>query len=153
MTRKISVDDNLIRQLAELLEETGLSEIEIGEGEQHLRVVRAGAAPALAAVAPPSTGLVPVPGDGPVNGAETSDANHPGAVTAPMVGTIYVAPEPGAAPFVAQGASVQEGDTLFIIEAMKTMNPVRAPRSGTVNRVLVENETPVEYGEVLAVIE
>ena len=94
--------------------------------------------------------------DAAVNGAEpvaASDAAHPGAVTAPMVGTIYVAPEPGAAPFVAQGAKVQEGDTLFIIEAMKTMNPVRAPRAGTVNKVLVENETPVEYGEVLAVIE
>lgn len=157
MTRKLSVDDDLIRRLADLLEETGLSEIEISEGEQHLRVARPGAAPALAAVAaPPSAGLVPVPGDSAANGAEqpaASEASHPGAVTAPMVGTIYVAPEPGAAPFISQGATVQEGDTLFIIEAMKTMNPVRAPRGGTVNRVLVENETPVEYGEVLAVIE
>jgi len=156
MTDKLSVDDDLIRRLAELLEETGLSEIEIGEGEQHLRVVRAGANPTFAALAPPSTGLVPVPGDASMNGAESgghADAGHPGAVTAPMVGTIYLSPEPGAAPFVTQGGSVKEGDTLFIIEAMKTMNPVRAPRGGTVNRVLVENESPVEYGEVLAVIE
>ncbi len=156
MTDKLSVDDNLIRRLAELLEETGLSEIEIGEGEQHLRVVRAGAGPTLAAVAAPSVGLVPVPGDAKVNGTEAGghgDAGHPGAVTAPMVGTIYLSPEPGAAPFITQGGSVQEGDTLFIIEAMKTMNAVRAPRGGRVNRVLVENETPVEYGEVLAVIE
>lgn len=156
MTDKLSVDDDLIRRLAELLDETGLSEIEIGEGEQHLRVVRAGPGPTLAAVAPPAAGLVPVPADTGVNGAEATghvDANHPGAITAPMVGTIYLAPEPGAAPFISQGESVKEGDTLFIIEAMKTMNPVRAPRGGTVNRVLVENETPVEYGEVLAVIE
>jgi acetyl-CoA carboxylase biotin carboxyl carrier protein len=158
MTDKISVDDELIRRLAELLEETGLSEIEIGEGEQHLRVVRAGSNATLATFAAPLATSVAVPGgsgDAAVNGAAdgNTDAGHPGAVTSPMVGTIYVGPEPGAPPFVAQGGSVREGDTLFIIEAMKTMNPVRAPRGGTVSRVLVRNESPVEFGEVLAVIE
>jgi acetyl-CoA carboxylase biotin carboxyl carrier protein len=159
MTDKLSVDENLIRRLADLLEETGLSEIEIGEGEQHLRVVRAGSGPALAALVAPAAAGVPVPGpsgDAAVNGAEADghvDAGHPGAIIAPMVGTIYLAPDPGSPPYITQGGSVQEGDTLFIIEAMKTMNPVRAPRGGTVRRVLVQNETPVEYGEVLAVIE
>ncbi len=157
MTDKLSVDDDLIRRLAELLEETGLSEIEIGEGEQHLRVVRAGAGPALAAFAAPAAVAVPGPSsDAAVNGAEADghvDAGHPGAIIAPMVGTIYLAPDPGSPPYITQGGSVEEGDTLFIIEAMKTMNPVRAPRGGTVSRVLVQNETPVEYGEVLAVIE
>ena len=81
------------------------------------------------------------------------DSAHPGAVTSPMVGTLYVAPEPGAQPFVVAGNAVEAGDTLFIIEAMKTMNPVRAPRAGTVTRIFAANEMPVEYGEVLALID
>jgi acetyl-CoA carboxylase biotin carboxyl carrier protein len=150
MAEKIAVDDELIRRLARLLEETGLSEIEISEGSQHVRVARghANAAPAPAAAA-----AAPIVDATRVAAAGESDAGHPGAVTAPIVGTLYVAPEPGAAPFVEVGGAVEEGDTMFIIEAMKTMNPVRAPRSGTVARILVANETPVEYGEVLALVE
>ncbi len=156
MTDALKVDSDLIRELAKLLEETGLSEIEIGEGAQHVRIAReaVGASPA-AAPAPVPT-LVPTPEVAAVAADEDSgeiDASHPGAVTSPMVGTLYVAPDPGSPPFITPGEQVSEGDTLFIIEAMKTMNPVRAPRAGTVKRVLASNETPVEFGEVLAIIE
>ena len=151
MTEKLSVDDDLIRRLAELLEETGLSEIEIGEGTQHLRVARPGPAgsivPVLAAAAlPAAVAAEPAAVETPI------DATHPGAVVSPMVGTVFLAPEPGAPPFISEGGSVAEGDTLFIIEAMKTMNPVRAPRGGTVSKILVQNETPVEFGDVLAIV-
>ena len=146
MADKLKIDDSLIRQLAKLLDETGLSEIEIGEGAQHVRVARGSAGAAV--------GREPAPAgaDGEARSAEI-EANHPGAVTSPMVGTLYFALEPGAPPFVVPGASVHEGETMFIIEAMKTMNPVRAPRGGKVVRILAHNETPVEYGEVLALIE
>lgn len=152
MTDKLIVDDDLIRRLAELLEETGLSEIEIGEGAQHLRVARSGPA-AIAATVPAAVATVPIQADSAVGPVEPPpDANHPGAVVCPMVGTIYLAPEPGSPPFVTEGGSVAEGDTLFIIEAMKTMNPVRAPRAGTVSQILVSNEMPVEFGEILAIL-
>lgn len=155
MAAKLTVDDDLIRRLAELLDETGLNEIEVGEGEHHVRVARGGgsqpvyAAPALAQTVPsgPDAAAAPAGSSGEV------DAAHPGAVTSPMVGTLYVAPEPGAPPFVVPGGSVRQGDTLFLIEAMKTMNPVRAHRDGKVVRIVVPNECPVEYGEVLALIE
>jgi acetyl-CoA carboxylase biotin carboxyl carrier protein len=154
MADKLKVDDSLIRQLAKLLEETGLKEIEIGEGAQHVRVARDSAGAAVGQGPAPVRALVPAPagGDGEARSGEI-EASHPGAVTSPMVGTLYVAPEPGAPPFVVPGASVREGETMFIIEAMKTMNPVRAPRGGKVVRVLAHNEAPVEYGEVLALIE
>ena len=149
MTDKLSVDDDLIRRLAELLEETGLSEIEIGEGTQHLRVARPGPAaagvPVVAAV-PAAVAAEPAAVETPI------DATHPGAVVSPMVGTVFLSPEPGAPPFISEGGSVAEGDTLFIIEAMKTMNPVRSPCGGTVSQILVQNETPVEFGDVLAIV-
>ncbi len=144
MSDALKVDAELIRQLAKLLDETGLSEIEIGEGARHVRVARAmAAAPVSSAVPPPAAAA----GDGEI------DSAHPGAVTSPMVGTLYLAPEPGAQPFVVAGNVVEAGDTLFVIEAMKTMNPVRAPRAGTVTRIFAANEMPVEYGEVLALID
>ena len=149
MTDKLSVDDDLIRRLADLLEETGLSEIEISEGTQHLRVARPGpaAAPVAAAAAMPvAVAAEPAAVETPL------DATHPGAVVSPMVGTVFLAPEPGAPPFISEGGTVAEGDTLFIIEAMKTMNPVRAPRGGTVSKIFVQNETPVEFGDVLAIV-
>ena len=149
MTDKLSVDDDLIRRLADLLEETGLSEIEISEGTQHLRVAR----PGPAASATPVAAALPVAVAAEPAAVETPiDATHPGAVVSPMVGTVFLAPEPGAPPFISEGGSVAEGDTLFIIEAMKTMNPVRAPRGGTVSKILVQNETPVEFGDVLAIV-
>ena len=144
MSDALKVDAELIRQLAKLLDETGLSEIEIGEGARHVRVARAMAAAPVSSAAPPAATTT---GDGEI------DAAHPGAVTSPMVGTLYLAPEPGAQPFVVAGNVVEAGDTLFVIEAMKTMNPVRAPRAGTVTRIFAANEMPVEYGEVLALID
>ena len=153
---KIRIDDALIRHLAGLLEETGLTEIELGSGRERVRVsrnsvslrsdgtVHSGAAPATA-----SDRL----GSNAGSAEEELAADHPGAVKAPMVGTAYLAPEPGAEPFINVGDKVQTGDTMFIIEAMKTMNPVTAPHDGRVERVLVGNATPVEYGEVLALID
>ena len=141
---KLAIDAEMIRQLAALLEETGLSEIEVGEGEARIRVVRNGAA------GPPAVGHGPAPAP---DEPPASDADHPGAVTSPMVGTVYVASEPGAEPFVAVGAKVAEGETLFIIEAMKVMNPIKAPRDGTVTEIRVANGDPVEYGDVLVILE
>ena len=140
------VDSDLIRRLAELLDETGLSEIEVGEGEHRVRVVRAGTDAAAPAANP-----APAAADAPATA--DADASHPGAVTSPMVGTVYTAPEPGAPPYVKVGDTVSEGQPLFVIEAMKVMNPIRAPRAGTVTRVLVQNRDPVEYGDVLLILE
>jgi len=143
-------DLELIRELAKILGETGLSEIEIGQGERRIRVARQ--------IAPVSVAMPTLAGAvaGAARATEpmaASDASHPGAVTSPMVGAVYVAPEPGAPPFVKVGDQVAEGQTLLIIEAMKTMNPIRAPRAGKVSRILIENGAPVEYGEVLLIIE
>lgn len=141
------IDGDLIRKLAELLQETGLTEIEFAEGQQRIRVTRAAAvqaavaAPAPAAPAQPET-IAAAPGGPPAGG-----------VTSPMVGTAYLSPEPSAPPFVKAGDAVKEGQTLMIIEAMKVMNPIRAPRAGTVAAILVKDAQPVEYGEVLMVIE
>ena len=153
---KIRIDDALIRHLAGLLKETGLTEIELGSGRERVRVSRGGVSiPAGHTV---DSGVPPLSSSGDLSAnVEIADeepaADHPGAVKAPMVGTAYLAPEPGAAPFINAGDEVQAGDTMFIIEAMKTMNPVTAPRIGRVERVLVGNATPVEYGEVLALID
>jgi len=148
---KLNVDTQLIETLAELLQRTGLTEIELSQGDARIRVARespsvVNTVPAQPArPAPPPAAETPPPG-----GRETS---HPGAVRAPMVGTTYLAPEPGAAPFASVGDEVREGQTLLIIEAMKVMNPIRAPRSGRVVELLVSNGDPVEYGELLLIIE
>lgn len=148
-----TIDDELVRQLAKLLDETGLTEIEYGEGKWHLRVSKsmtaaASVVPAAAAAAAVVAAAAPV-------AAATADdaARHPGAVTSPMVGTVYVAPEPTAAPFVKVGDTVSEGQTLMLIEAMKTMNPIKAPRAGRVSQIFITNAAPVEYGEVLLILE
>jgi acetyl-CoA carboxylase biotin carboxyl carrier protein len=150
MTR-ITVDEDLIRRLAALLEETGLSEIEIAEAESRIRVSR-GAPAAQVFAAPPHP---PQAAAGPAAAAAEPelDASHPGAVTSPMVGVAYLSPEPNAPPFVKPGDRVAAGQTLLLIEAMKTFNQIKAPRAGTVTRVLVESGAPVEYGEVLMLIE
>ena len=149
--RARQADFDLIRDLAALLEETGLSEIEIGDGPERVRVARtvqsAVASAAAAAAEPLSTEAADV--STPVN----IDSSHPGAVISPLVGVAYNAPEPGAEPFTKVGEQVSEGQTLFIVEAMKTMNPIRAPRGGRVTKILAENGAPVEYGEVLLVLE
>jgi acetyl-CoA carboxylase biotin carboxyl carrier protein len=146
MAAKPRVDTELIEQLAELLQRTGLTEIEVAEGEARIRVARA-IPPVAAQVAagPPAT---PTAAAGPTPELETA-----GALRAPMVGTAYLAPEPGAKPFVALGDMVEEGQTLLIIEAMKVMNPIRATRAGRVTQLLVNNGDPVEFGELLLVIE
>ena len=146
--QKKSASEDLIRSLAELLNETGLSEIEIEENNVRVRVARTMAMPThLVPSYPPTTAGVSSP-----NSTATLE-NHPGVVTSPMVGTAYRAPEPGAPHFVDVGSVVREGDTLLIVEAMKTMNQIAAPRGGTVKRILVENGQPVEYGEPLMIIE
>jgi acetyl-CoA carboxylase biotin carboxyl carrier protein len=143
----VKVDPDVIERLAELLERTGLAEIELAEGDSRVRVVRqtsaVAAAPAPAAV-PPAAAAPAAPT------AEPEAAE--GTVFSPMVGTVYLAPEPGAAPFIAVGSQVAEGQTLLIVEAMKVMNPIRAPRAGTVSAILVPNAAPVEFGEPLLVL-
>ena len=143
-------DFDLIRDLAALLDETGLSEIEIGDGPERIRVARTLTGTALTAPAQPEIANADASdAPEPVN----IDSNHPGAVVSPLVGVVFHAPEPGAEPFARVGDSVSEGQTLFIVEAMKTMNPIKAPRGGRISRILVENGAPVEYGEVLLVLE
>jgi len=142
---KSTVDSEQIRELAKLLEETGLAEVEITEGDRSIRVVRNGIAAA-------GTPMAPAPA--PVAAAAAAnDEPHPGSVTSPMVGTVYLAANPDAEPFVKVGNKVSEGDTLFIIEAMKVMNPIPAPRTGTVKSVLVDDGQPVEFGEPLLILE
>ena len=147
------VDQTLIRELADLLGETGLTEIEIEQNGLRVRVARsatvsAAVAPVAAPAAAPRKADDP---DGPA--AEPDLASHPGAVTSPMVGTAYRAPEPGAPPFVEVGSQISEGQTVLIVEAMKTMNQIPAPRSGTVSAILVQDGEPVEFGQPLIIIE
>jgi acetyl-CoA carboxylase biotin carboxyl carrier protein len=142
------VDPAAIRELAELLSETGLTEIEIELNGARIRVSRQTGAVVSHAAAPVHGAAAP---SGPV--ADAAPKGPPaGAVPSPMVGTVYVAPEPGAAPFVKVGQTVKEGDTLLIVEAMKTMNPILAPRGGTITDVCVNDAQPVEFGQTLVVI-
>jgi acetyl-CoA carboxylase biotin carboxyl carrier protein len=150
---KVGVDQELIRELAKLLDETGLSEIEIDRDGLRVRVARElrvqatsamTAAPGAAQAAAPSAAE---------KAALDDPVAHPGCVRSPMVGTAYLAPEPGAANFVEVGSRVAQGQTILIIEAMKTMNHIPAPKAGTVTRILVGNRQPVEFGEPLAIIE
>jgi acetyl-CoA carboxylase biotin carboxyl carrier protein len=139
-----AIDKELIRELAQLLDETKLTEIEIERDGLRVRVGRG--ATAVAAAVP----AAPVPA---AAAAPTDPAKHPGAVTSPMVGTAYMGPAPGAKPFVDVGSKVVAGETLLIVEAMKTMNQIPAPRSGTVTKILIEDAQPVEFGEPLMIIE
>jgi acetyl-CoA carboxylase biotin carboxyl carrier protein len=144
---KLDVDEALIRKLANLLKETGLTEIEFESGPQRIRVNRGQAA--VAAAAAPAAPGAPAAGTAPPAVAEGPPA---GAVTSPMVGTAYLAAEPGASPFVKVGDQVKAGQTLLIIEAMKVMNPITAPQGGTVIDIEVSDGRPVEFGEVLMVV-
>lgn len=143
-----------IKELAELLSETGLTEIEVEAGDIRIKVARQGtavsavvpqvaAAPAPVEAAPEPKEAAPAP----------APADHPGGVKSPMVGTAYLAPEPGSANFVKVGDTVSEGQTILIVEAMKTMNPISATRAGKVTQILISNEQPVEFDEVLMIIE
>lgn len=154
----MTVDPKLVRELAEMLADTGLTEIELEEGNKRIRVARnvtAAAAPAPAAVAAPPAAApaaaAPAPAaEAPADAGDSSDAAN--AVKSPMVGTAYLAPEPGAPNFVSVGDSVKKGDTLLIVEAMKVMNPITAPADGKVQQLLVENGSPVEFDQPLVVV-
>ena len=157
----VRFDAEAIRALAQILRDTDLTEIELVEKDSRIRVARTPAPVTVqaAAAAPPSLAVAASPGPAaaPLAAAEVPadwlDPKHPGLVASPMVGVAYLAPEPGAAPFVALGARVEQGQTLLLIEAMKTFNQIRSPRAGTVTRILVESGAPVEYGAPLVVVE
>ncbi|MDF3023737.1 MAG: accB [Alphaproteobacteria bacterium] len=149
----MTIDHDAIKKLAGLLNETGLTEIEITEGDKSLRVSKSvnvsyaaapagGYAPAAPALAAPAASV-----------SALSPDNHPGAVKSPMVGTVYLQSEPGAPRFVSKGAKIKAGDTICIIEAMKVMNPIKADKGGTVTDVLIDDAQPVEFGQVLVIIE
>lgn len=150
------IDPALVRELAAIINDSGLSEIEVEHGELRLRIARTltaapvahvmHAAPAaVAAVAAPPPAAAPAPA--------ADAASHPGAVPSPMVGTAYLSPEPGAAVFIKVGDNVAEGQTLMVVEAMKTFNPIPAPRAGKIIAILVSDAQPVEFGEPLVIIE
>ena len=143
-------DQELIRELALLLEETGLSEIEIEREGLRVRVARQHAFSATSMT--PTLAAAPAAAST-AKAASEDPAKHPGCVKSPMVGTAYLAPEPGAAPFIEVGTRVAQGQTILIIEAMKTMNHIPAPKAGTVKEILIENGQPVEFGEPLVIVE
>ncbi|CCE02266.1 acetyl-CoA carboxylase biotin carboxyl carrier protein [Bradyrhizobium sp. STM 3809] len=149
-----SEDSQLIRELASLLDETSLTEIELERAGLRIRVARnVTVAAAVPSAIPAAAAAVPVVAAAAAAAAGADLSKHPGVVPSPMVGTAYWAPEPGAKPFVEVGSKVSVGQTLMIIEAMKTMNQIPSPRAGTVTQVLVEDGQPVEFGEPLVIIE
>jgi acetyl-CoA carboxylase biotin carboxyl carrier protein len=158
-TKETSFDRGLVRELADILNDTDLTEIEVEQGELRIRVSRKKEAPAMLApaayqVAPPAAAPVAA-GPAPVSAPAAPPASsgpEPGSVPSPMVGTVYLSPSPDAKPFIEIGQTVAEGETLLIIEAMKTMNQIPAPRAGRIVRICVNNAQPVEYGEALVVI-
>lgn len=152
---KLDIDTGIVSKLADLMEKKGLIEVEIEVGDQAIRIskrgeqvqtVMAAPAPAVAPAAAPQAAPVATP-------AAAAPADHPGAVKSPMVGTAYLTPQPDSAPFIKVGDSVNEGQTILIIEAMKVMNPIPAPKSGKVKDILVDSGEPVEFGQPLVIIE
>jgi len=151
----MNIDKDAIRELAELLNETALTEIEVADGDRKIRVART--APTQNYAMPQAVFPIGDPG-APLPASMTlahpvPAANHPGAVMSPMVGTAYLSPEPSKPPFVTKGARVNVGDTLVIIEAMKVMNPIKAEKAGIVTQILIEDARPVEFGDILMIIE
>jgi acetyl-CoA carboxylase biotin carboxyl carrier protein len=146
---KSAIDHDLIRELAKLLEETGLTEIEFERDGQRVRVARR----AKRAAAPASAASMPSAARGAADDEPIDLAGHPGLVTSPMVGIAYLGAEPGARAYVEIGSRVHAGETLLIVEAMKTMNQIPAPRAGTVTQILIEDGQPVEFGEPLMIVE
>ncbi|OUJ16451.1 acetyl-CoA carboxylase biotin carboxyl carrier protein [Acetobacter sp. DsW_063] len=149
------VDADAIRALANILNDTGLTEIEVSEKDSRIRVVRAAAPVAAHAVAPVAVAApaAPAPAATPVPTAPADLSKHPGAVNSPMVGVAYLAPDPSSPPFVAVGQTVTAGQTLLLIEAMKTFNQIKAPKGGTLKQVLVTSGDPVEFGQPLVIVE
>jgi acetyl-CoA carboxylase biotin carboxyl carrier protein len=150
MPNRFAPDAEMIRSLAAVIAETGLTEIEYSDGDRRIRVARMPGPQNVMMHAPQAVAPSPVGGTA---ATPASDAPPANAVVSPMVGTVYLAAEPGAAPFAKPGDRVNEGQTLLIIEAMKVMNPIKSPRSGTVGQVLVKNAEPVEYGQPLIVVD
>ncbi|WP_370188997.1 acetyl-CoA carboxylase biotin carboxyl carrier protein [Qipengyuania sp.] len=148
----MNVDTALVRELAEMLGETGLVEIEVEDGDRKIRVSRGGGVAMAAAPAPMPAPAGPAPAAAAPAPESAASADVAGAIKSPMVGTVYLAPEPGAADFVKVGDSVKEGQTLLIVEAMKVMNPITADKAGTVKAILVENAQPVEFDQPLVVV-
>ncbi|AYM05191.1 MULTISPECIES: acetyl-CoA carboxylase biotin carboxyl carrier protein [Agrobacterium] len=159
--KKQGIDKELIRELANILNDTDLSEIEVEQEDLRIRVSRAAPAPATVyAAAPAAYAPAPAPAAAPAMAAPAAPAaaaaparNPANTVSSPMVGTVYLSPAPGARPFIEVGATVKEGQTILIVEAMKTMNQIPAPKSGKVVEIVVNDAQPVEYGEALVVIE
>jgi acetyl-CoA carboxylase biotin carboxyl carrier protein len=147
---KFEIDEDAVRKLAALLEDTGLAEIEYESNGQRVRLARNGVAAPMAYAAAPAPAGAPA---APSPAASGDDSKHPGAVLSPMVGTAYLASQPGAAPFIKLGDSVASGQTLCIIEAMKTFNPIRAPKAGKVTKINISDGQPVEFGEPLMIVE
>ncbi len=155
------IEPDLVRELAAILSETGLTEIEVEQGELRLRLaktVQAAPVAHVAHIAPPApaAAVQPAPSAAPAPAAAPAAADHrsnPNAVLSPMVGTAYLSPEPGAPAFVKVGDSVAEGQTILVVEAMKTFNPIPAPRAGKVAAILVTDAQPVEFGEALLILE
>ncbi len=155
---KKSVDPNtaLVKALADILDDVGLAELEFETDDLAIRLSRVSGATPAAAVAPlaaPAPTTLPAMPAVPATDNAADLSSHPGAVTSPMVGTAYTSPEPGAAAFVEEGTTVKKGQTLLIVEAMKVMNPITAPTDGTVSKILVKNAQPIEFGDVLVVID
>ena len=152
------IEAELVRQLAELLSQNDLTEIEVEDGDRRIVVKRevmiaaATPAPAAPAAAPPPPPPSAAPAPAGLSGAAVAPAAHPGAVKSPMVGTVFLSGEPGAKPFVAPGDKVKEGDTLLIVEAMKVMNPITAPEAGTIRKIMVADAQPVEFDQPLVII-
>lgn len=147
----MQVDPELVRQLAVLLDETNLTEIEVQDGDRRIKVARnVTVAPAPAIAMPAAAAATPSAAP---TAAPVVEADHPGTVKSPMVGTVYLSSEPGAKHFVAPGDKVTAGQTLLIVEAMKVMNAIAAPRAGTVKALMVENGQPVEYDQPLVIVE
>ena len=158
MSKDLQFDPVTIRELAQILRDSDLTEIELVDNDIRVKLVRQisvapMAMPMAAPIAMPAAGAPAAVAAAPAAAAGVDDADHPGAVTSPMVGVAYLSSEPTAAPFVTVGSKVAQGQTLLLIEAMKTYNQIKAPRAGTVTRILVESGTPVEFGEPLMIVE
>ena len=146
-------ETKLVQELADILDASGLAEIEYETEAVSIRLSRVTGAMPVAAVAPAPVAPAAAVAEAPAASAPANPASHPGAVTSPMVGTVYTSPEPDAPAFISEGDTVKAGQTLFIVEAMKVMNPITAPKAGKISTILVQNAQPVEFGEALVIIE
>ena len=151
MTAAASNEASFVKELADILDQTGLAELEYETEAVAIRLSRVTAAAPITAA--PPVAAAPTAVVEPVAELPTNPADHPGAVKSPMVGTVYISPEPDAPAFITEGATVTAGQTLFIVEAMKVMNPITAPKAGTVVKIFVQNAQPIEFGEALVILE